>query len=57
MDRFPYGMFCDKYMMWCDDVPDLTEDTNDCNGACEHCNFRQKIFRRLNQINILDNVR
>lgn len=36
---YPYGFFCDKYGCWCDDVVDITDNQNDCNGNCEGCAF------------------
>ena len=41
MDRYyPYGSFCDKYGAWCDDVVEITDGGNDCNGDCDNCTFR-----------------
>ena len=38
MSRFyPFGVFCDRYGMWCDDVVDITEGQNECNGDCGNC--------------------
>jgi len=37
MTYFPYELFCEAYGMWCDDVPEIMEGTNDCNGECEEC--------------------
>ena len=38
MSRFyPYGVFCDRHGMWCDDVVDITEGQNECNGDCGNC--------------------
>lgn len=36
---YPYGYFCDKYGMWCDDVVEETEGQNDCNGNCLSCEY------------------
>lgn len=37
-DRYyPYGLFCDKYGCWCDDVVDITDGKNECNGDCKNC--------------------
>lgn len=34
---YPYGWWCHKYGMWCDDVVDITEGNNECNGDCKEC--------------------
>ena len=34
---YPYSYFCDRYGCWCDDVPEITDDENDCNGNCLEC--------------------
>ena len=36
---YPYGKFCDKYGCWCDDVVDITDGNNECNGDCSNCEF------------------
>ena len=44
MERFyPYGYFCNRYGMWCDDVVDVTEGHNDCNGDCLECEECEKV--------------
>jgi len=40
MNRYyPHGIFCDKYGCWCDDVIEITDSCNHCNGDCGNCNF------------------
>jgi hypothetical protein len=40
MSRFyPYGIWCSKYCMWCDDV---VEGNNDCNGDCKSCQYSEE---------------
>ena len=34
---YPYGLFCDKYGCWCDDVVEITDGENECNGDCKNC--------------------
>jgi hypothetical protein len=34
---YPGGVWCNRYCMWCDDVVDLTDGGNDCNGDCRNC--------------------
>jgi len=36
---YPYGIFCDKYGCWCDDVVDITDGNNECNGYCSNCEY------------------
>lgn len=36
-------LWCEKYGMWCDDVPDLTDNRNDCNGNCTECEQSQNV--------------
>lgn len=49
-DRYyPYGYWCHKYGMWCDDVVEITEGNNDCNGdcrKCSECSSPEKMKRR-----------
>jgi len=40
---YPYGVFCNKYGCWCDDVIDITENQNDCNGNCSECKESEEI--------------
>jgi hypothetical protein len=40
---YPYGFGCSKYGMWCDDVPDVTDNQNDCNGNCGSCDFCEEV--------------
>ena len=36
-DRYyPYGLFCEYYGCWCDDVVDITDGQNECNGDCKN---------------------
>ena len=39
---YPYGIFCDKYGCWCDDVVDITDGNNECNGDCSNCQYSAK---------------
>ena len=34
---YPYGKWCEQYGCFCDDVVDITDGNNDCNGDCEDC--------------------
>ncbi len=34
-----YGYFCDKYGCWCDDVIEITDGNNNCNGNCKECPY------------------
>jgi len=44
MSRFyPYGKWCEMYNMWCDDVVDLTDGENDCNGDCYNCDCMKEV--------------
>lgn len=44
MERYyPQYLWCNKYRMWCDDVPDLTDGQNDCNGDCNGCDEGENI--------------
>lgn len=36
---YPYGFWCDLYCMWTDDVVDLTDGQNECNGDCQNCEY------------------
>ena len=36
---YPYGVFCNKYGCWCDDVIDITDGCNECNGNCCECDY------------------
>ena len=36
---YPYGLFCNRFGCWCDDVVDITDENNDCNGNCSKCRF------------------
>lgn len=40
---YPYGVWCNKYNMWCDDVVDLTDGENECNGDCEDCTHSEDL--------------
>jgi len=40
---YPYSWFCNKYGMWCNDVVDLTDGENDCNGDCTDCDYGEEI--------------
>jgi len=39
---YPYGTFCDRFGCWADDVVDITDGNNDCNGDCSNCRFSSK---------------
>jgi len=44
MNRYySYGLFCNRFGCWCDDVVDITEGNNDCNGNCGKCKFSSEI--------------
>ena len=36
------GVFCDYYGCWCDDVVDITDGQNKCNGDCYNCKHATK---------------
>ena len=36
---YPYGVWCDNYCMWCDDVVFNTDGANNCNGNCYECEY------------------
>ena len=40
---YPYGVWCYKYFMWCDDVVDLTDGENECSGDCKNCEHAEDI--------------
>ena len=40
---YPYGVWCGKYFMWCDDVVDITEGENECSGDCKNCEYAEDI--------------
>ena len=40
---YPYGVWCGKYFMWCDDVVDITEGENECSGDCKNCEYADEI--------------
>lgn len=42
-EYYPYGLWCNKYCMWCDDVPDILDGNNDCNGDCKRCEESEDI--------------
>lgn len=42
---YPYGVFCNFYGMWCDDVVELTEGTNECNGDCNNCERGEQVTK------------
>jgi len=41
-EYYPYGLFCDWYGCWCNDVTELTENQNECNGNCKECQHSSK---------------
>lgn len=40
---YPGGKWCSKYCMWCDDVVDITEGNNTCNGDCQNCKYCENV--------------
>ncbi len=34
---YPQGFWCNKFYCWCDDVVDITDGHNECNGDCKNC--------------------
>lgn len=42
-DYYPYGYWCNKYCCWCDDVIELTDGQNDCNGDCRNCRHFEEV--------------
>lgn len=50
---YPYGVFCDKYGCWCDDVIEITFGLSECNGDCGNCDYSSEPECFNNQLKTL----
>ena len=39
---YPFGVWCSNYCMWCDDVVEITDGHNTCNGDCANCEYAEQ---------------
>lgn len=37
------GLWCGKYNCWCEDVTELMDNQNNCNGNCSECVFCEEV--------------